>query len=79
MAQYKYLNFLSQSTHSAYDTVHNPGATAPYGGIYKCTGCGHEVTVPADHVLPPQNHHVHSNPTVTPIRWRLVVAHGAIR
>jgi hypothetical protein len=77
MAQYKYAQFLTQSNHGAYDSLHAPGHLAPFGGIYRCEGCGHEATVPAIHALPPQNHHVHANPRI-PIQWRLVVAHGAI-
>ena len=51
-----------------------PGAVAPYGGIYKCRGCGHMIGIAQHHTLPSQNHHQHSNRT--PIRWQPVTLHN---
>jgi hypothetical protein len=74
MALYKYPSLLQESNSVAFDQVHQPGASAPYGGLYRCTGCGHEIAIAKFHVLPPQNDHQHS--TYQPIRWQLVVAHA---
>ncbi|WP_235029011.1 hypothetical protein, partial [Mycoplasmoides pneumoniae] len=49
-----------------------PGDTCTYEGIYKCTGCGKEVTIAGGKTLPPQNHHQHS-PGQGDIRWQLFV------
>src|ERR1043166_10075137 len=69
---YKYPQFLIQSNDSKFDELHEPGVSTPYSGIYRCEGCGKEVTSVSPHPLPPQNHHQH---TVAPgrIRWQLVV------
>jgi hypothetical protein len=75
MALYKYQQYLATSNHQAFDQVHEPGEATPYSGIYRCEGCGHEVTSVATHPLPPQNHHQH-NYNQGHIRWRLVVADG---
>jgi hypothetical protein len=72
MAQYKNSQYLSSSSDSAFDTLHNPGASTPYSGIYRCEGCGHEVASNAGNPLPPQNHHQHTT-TQGSIRWRLIV------
>ncbi|MGK3394222.1 hypothetical protein, partial [Klebsiella pneumoniae] len=55
-----------------FDTQHKPGDTCTYEGIYKCTGCGKEVTIAGGKTLPPQNHHQHS-PGQGDIRWQLFV------
>jgi len=73
MALYKYSTILMASTDSAFDAIHQPGSLAPYVGIYRCEGCGHEIGSHAYHPLPPQNHHQHS-PYQGAIRWRLAVA-----
>jgi hypothetical protein len=71
MALYKYGSYLTSSTDAAFDAEHKPGDITPHHGIYRCTGCGHEVVSEAGNKLPPQNHHTHSNGT--PIRWNLLV------
>jgi len=73
MAIYKHGHFLTRSDHAAFDQLHQPGATTPCSGIFRCEGCGHEDTSVAGHPLPPQNHHQHTATQGT-IRWRLVVA-----
>lgn len=73
MAVYKYLQFLEQNDHAAFDTATSPGTHAPYSGIYRCEGCGKNVASNANEPLPPQNHHQH-NASQGTIRWRLIVA-----
>jgi len=73
MAIYKYPQYLSQSNHAAFDTIHQPGASTPYSGIYRCEGCGVNEVSTFGHPLPPQNHHQHT-PQQGKIRWRLIVA-----
>lgn len=75
MALYKYSQFLTLSDHAAFDPTHEPGAHAPYPGIYRCTGCGKEIAIATGHVLPPQNHHTHTAAQGR-ILWRLVVSHA---
>ena len=64
-----------------FDTVHGPGATVPFSGIYRCTICGREEVFVGNTTLPPQNHHAHA-PGLTDILWRLSAyarhaAHGS--
>ena len=75
MAIYKYPQFVAKSDSAAFDTLHPPGAKAPYPGIYRCHGCGHEVSSSLAHVLPPQNHHQHTVAQGA-IQWRLIVTHS---
>ncbi len=74
MALYKYPQVLELSDHAAFDQILPPGSPAPYSGIYRCEGCGHEIAEIQGRPLPPQNHHQHQ-PSQGPIRWRLVVTH----
>jgi hypothetical protein len=75
MALYQRQNELSYSSSSVFNTTYEPGASAPFGGIYKCTGCGLEIGIAKFHVLPPQNHHQHPS-RYTPIRWQPVTLHA---
>ena len=77
MAEYKYPQFMIASNNPAFDQLYNPGAVTPYSGIYRCRGCGHEITHVSGRALPPQNHHVHQA-NQGPIQWFLAVAHGHI-
>jgi hypothetical protein len=72
LALYKHGQSLTQSQDAAFDVVHSPGSTAPHAGIYKCTGCGHEIGIAAGHTLPPQGHPQHPT-SLGPIRWKLLV------
>ena len=74
MAQYKHAAYLQFNQSSAFDSIHKAGTTAPYSGIYRCEGCGHEITSIQHHTLPPQNQHQHSQ-AQGEIRWRLIVTH----
>ena len=72
MALYKYSQYLTTSTDSAFDAEYKPGATPPHSGIYRCLGCGREVVAEESRQLPPQNHHEHAT-TQGAIRWRMAV------
>lgn len=71
MALYKNGNALTHSEDAAFDQTHTPGTSAPYAGIYKCTGCGDEIAIAGGHTLPPQNHRQHS--VGARILWQLLV------
>jgi hypothetical protein len=62
---------ITKTTNTIFDSVSAPGTAAPYAGIYRCTGCGHEIGIAQSHVLPSQNHAQHA--PGTPIRWKLLV------
>ena len=72
MAIYKYSSIVKTSDDSAFDTLANPGSATLHPGIYRCEGCGKEVTSNKGNPLPPQNHHQHTATQGT-IRWRLAV------
>jgi hypothetical protein len=72
VALYKYSHYLGSSNDAAFDSDHQPGAIAPFAGIYRCMGCHREIGIATGHVLPPQNHHMHTAQQGT-IRWRLIV------
>jgi hypothetical protein len=71
MAYFKYPKFFTQRSHQAFDTTSNPGQLTAYSGIYRCDGCGREITEVRGKPLPPQNHHQHTYAQGT-IRWRLI-------
>lgn len=73
MAWYKYQKFLESNSHANFDALREPSSSAPDAGVYRCTGCGREIGIAANHTLPPQNHHQHSQ-NQGPIRWQLIVA-----
>ncbi|MCI0152436.1 protein L [Paraburkholderia sediminicola] len=73
MANFKYQEFLTKSNNSAFDTISEPGHTAPHSGIYRCEGCGENAVSTRGHTLPPQNHHQHTA-AQGQIRWRLIAA-----
>lgn len=72
MALYKHSGFLAPHQHPDFDKEFHPGAEAPHSGIYRCMGCGREVTSEEGNPLPPQNHHQHTS-SQGAIRWRMVV------
>lgn len=72
---YKYPQFLTQSAHSAFDTISEPGSITQWSGIYRCEGCGKAITSISGHTLPPQNHHQHTIQQGR-IRWRLAASHA---
>ena len=69
---FKYSSFLSESDSTVFDQIFKPGEDTPHSGIYRCEGCGQEITSVKGHTLPPQNHHQHSY-SQGAIRWRLAV------
>ncbi len=72
---YKNPKFFSQSNGDAFDKIHEPGAVAPFSGIYRCVGCGKSETSVRGKTLPPQNHHQHTA-TQGKIRWQLAASHS---
>ncbi len=74
MVLYKYSQFLQQSNDQAFDTICEPGTTTQWSGIYRCEGCGKNVTSVIGYPLPPQNHHQHTA-SQGRIRWRLAASH----
>jgi hypothetical protein len=75
MALYKYSQFVTKVDNQASDAIHEPEATAPNPGIYRCEKCGKEIATAAGHALPPLDHHQHTAEEGK-IRWRLVVSHN---
>ncbi|HEV7620990.1 MAG TPA: hypothetical protein VGO09_04620 [Flavisolibacter sp.] len=73
MAYFKYDKYVLLNTHAAFDGTYYPGTITLNSGIYRCEGCGHEITSILNQPLPPQNHHIHS-PGQGQIQWRLIVA-----
>lgn len=47
-------------------------AEVPASGIYRCTGCGDEITSNKGDKFPPQNRHQHKDPKVD-VLWQLIV------
>jgi len=72
MANYKYLQYLKQSDHAAFDALHPPGTSTPHSGIYRCEPCADNIRSTHRHPPPPENHHQQNPPA--PIRWRLIAA-----
>ena len=68
---YKYPQFFTQSNSTMFDELSTPGSETPHSGIYRCEGCGHEITSVCGHTLPPQNHHQHLSNQGS-IRWRFI-------
>lgn len=52
--------------------AHGIGATVPASGIYRCAGCGDEITPNKGDKFPPQNRHQHADPKVD-VLWELIV------
>jgi hypothetical protein len=73
MALYKYAHYLTNSSDPGFDPAHPAGTAASHSGIYKCQGCGREVTSNIGEPLPPQSHHQHGLEQGA-IAWRLIVA-----
>ncbi|GGB83714.1 protein L [Deinococcus soli (ex Cha et al. 2016)] len=71
MASYKYGNYFDKREGAEFDQEHRPGGVTPHSGIYRCMGCGKEVTSEGGNPLPPQNHHQHTA-AQGQIRWRMI-------
>ncbi len=71
MALYKDKTKVRESEDAVFDKVFNPGDAPPHRGIYRCTGCDHEICVESTTgKLPPQNHTQHPN---GPAKWKLLI------
>ena len=75
MAQYKFERFLRQSSDNLFDKPCPAGAETPRSGIYRCDGCGVEITSVQPDPLPSDSHHPHT-PQQKAVRWKLIVAEG---
>lgn len=73
MAVYKQLDFLTRSTHLAFDAITPSGKVTPYSGIFRCVACGREIAAPGGSVLPGDEHHAHAD-LHAPVEWLLIVA-----
>ncbi|MEE4694806.1 protein L [Pseudomonas alliivorans] len=56
---------------AVWDTLYQIAAKVPVSGIYRCEGCGDEITSNKDDIFPPQNKHQHADKTK--VEWRLIV------
>jgi hypothetical protein len=74
MVLYQRESNLSFSPSIVFNQLFNPGDEAPFGGIYKCTGCGAEIAIPKYHPLPLEGHHQHRS-SLVPIGWHVIVHH----
>ncbi|WIO60035.1 hypothetical protein [Pseudomonas amygdali] len=54
-----------------WDTLYQIASKVPVSGIYRCEGCGDEITSNKDDIFPPQNKHQHANKAK--VEWRLIV------
>ena len=72
MATYKYNQLVNQNNSDAFDKIYEPGQRPKWSGIYRCEGCGKEISHTENQELPPQNHHQHSV-NQGKIRWRMAV------
>ena len=72
MALYKRSGYIIQSEDETFDEEYRPGAVATRAGIYRCSGCGREITSEQRKPLPSQDHHEH-NESQGAIRWMLIV------
>ncbi|WP_080593249.1 protein L [Pseudomonas fluorescens] len=52
--------------------VYSTGSAVPASGIYRCTGCGDEITSNKGDKFPPQNRHQHTDPKIE-VQWQLIV------
>ncbi len=51
-------------------STYSVGSTVPVSGIYRCTGCGDEITSNKGDPFPPQNSHQHNS--MAHVAWKLV-------
>lgn len=61
------------STKEWWSTIYYPADIVPISGIYRCAGCGKEITSNKDDKFPPQNRHQHPNVGEHNIKWQLIV------
>ncbi len=68
----KYVNETNQPKNKHWTHIYGIGTKVPVSGIYRCTGCGDEITSNKDDPFPPQNGDQHEC-NGKPIHWELVV------
>ncbi|EZI23902.1 hypothetical protein [Pseudomonas extremaustralis] len=56
-----------------WNDLHQIGSIVPASGIYRCEGCGDEITSNKGDKFPPQNHHQHPTVFGPDVKWRLIV------
>lgn len=56
-----------------WNDLHQVGGIVPASGIYRCEGCGDEITSNKGDKFPPQNHHQHDGILGAKVEWRLIV------
>lgn len=76
MSVYKFERFLKHSNDAAFDKPLAAGVPTPRSGIYRCDGCGLEITSIQPSPLPGASHHEHTAQQKL-VRWKLIVAEGA--
>lgn len=67
----KFILNTNQPGNAHWNTLYEIGDTVPVSGIYRCEGCGHEITSNHRDPFPPQNRHQH--PDKSEVLWRLIV------
>ncbi|MCO8166829.1 protein L [Pseudomonas sp. 21LCFQ02] len=68
----RFIKATSQPGNEHWNTLYEIGDKVPVSGIYRCQGCGHEITSNARDPFPPQNKHQHSDGAVE-VLWQLIV------
>jgi hypothetical protein len=68
----KYLSETTEPNADHWKKMYGVGALVPVSGIYRCRGCGDEITSNKGDPFPPQNKHQHADPKVD-IWWELIV------
>ena len=69
---------------SQFDRNYGVSTRAPKAGIYRCTGCGHEIAIAEGHILPPDGQHDHPLHNLLlgirpPYQWQLVAQAKHVR
>lgn len=62
--------FTKQESGKEWESTYGISEKVPASGIYRCTGCGDEITSNKGDIFPPQNRTQH--PNCSAIKWRLV-------
>ena len=56
-----------------WNSLFGPGEKVLVSGIYRCEGCGDEITSNKGDPFPPQNTHQHPGVFDGKVQWRLIV------
>jgi len=76
MAIFKETRLVRPSASTAFDRNFGPGETAPFDGIYRCTGCNLETLTAGGRTLPTAAKLAHPA-WCKGVRWQLLVAPSA--